>query len=526
MPAHPFGPFAEPSRTSAATLWLFAAAVVAATALAPPRYRPFTVAVDVLLAGALACWAAGRIAGRRRPHIPWPLAAAAGFLVALGWAMALNAHSAYHYDAQTGGSFRPTVGIWAGGPGSADGPESVRVMVRVTLLLAATCVAADLAATAPAFCRRWLVVVAFAGAGVAALGLVARAAFPDLLAGAFDPHEGTPFGTFNYHANAGAFMNLCLPAALALIPPPRGATASRGEVPRRKKAWLAFGLVVAAAAVGAAVNVSKASLPLSAAAVAVVVWVALRGRTGQVDAAAATSPRRWWRRAAVILAAAVVALAGTVVVARVGGQWDRWAEYARQPNPLGGRGVLWRIVADLAADAGPWGHGPGTYKLLFPLAAKHRPEIYPKFIVTVHAPGGPVSMWSQAHEDYLQAVVEWGWVGAAVAGVVFLGGLARGVVLLRLRAVSAASSRGPPARSDPRAVDGYYGDVDGANRTLLLAATIGLAGVAIHAAFDFPLQVPAVQVVAAVYVGCLWGVGRARGGTRGPASRSPHGSAA
>lgn len=80
------------------------------------------------------------------------------------------------------------------------------------------------------------------------------------------------------------------------------------------------------------------------------------------------------------------------------------------------------------------------------------------------------------HNDYLQALIEWGVVGAGAIFFVFGGACARLVERYR-------QSR---------------------SKSFSAAAILALAITAAHAIVDFPLQIGAIQVVAPLYLAMAW----------------------
>jgi O-antigen ligase len=219
------------------------------------------------------------------------------------------------------------------------------------------------------------------------------------------------------------------------------------------------------------------------------------------------------RRAPAALLLAVATAVAVAAVVGTGPMAARWRQYLASrersgPNP---RVLVWRIGWATAREAGAFGSGPGSFKLRFPHSPHMIRALYSRWIVHEHTPGGRVSIWSQAHEDYLQTVIEWGWVGAAAWAGLLAGGV-WGLIRAGTRPPRHAASTG---RAN-------------ADRLLARCALVALAGVAIHAAIDFPLQIASIQLYVAVLLGIGWaGVGGRGGGSRrclddsGPLSDAP-----
>jgi hypothetical protein len=128
------------------------------------------------------------------------------------------------------------------------------------------------------------------------------------------------------------------------------------------------------------------------------------------------------------------------------------------------------VCMKAAVDAGWFGFGPGTFGSVF--------DVY-----ALQADPDLDKVWRYAHQDYLQTVIEWGWVGATMVAVLFGGALA----CLWLSAIR-FSRRGQVGKSG-----------------FLLGTLIALLGVAAHALVDFPLQILSLQLLAATYIGVGWG---------------------
>jgi hypothetical protein len=126
--------------------------------------------------------------------------------------------------------------------------------------------------------------------------------------------------------------------------------------------------------------------------------------------------------------------------------------------------VAWRMIG----DAGPFGFGAGTFALAFPHYMNASGVMIP-------------GIWRHAQQDYLETVIEWGWLGAAVWLV-----LCAGAVICGIRALRAEN-------------------LDLADRTLVFLSVVALAGVALHSLVDYPLQVASLQLYVATYLGMCWG---------------------
>jgi hypothetical protein len=88
------------------------------------------------------------------------------------------------------------------------------------------------------------------------------------------------------------------------------------------------------------------------------------------------------------------------------------------------------------------------------------------------------------HEDYLQTVLEWGWLGSSLWALVFFGGIA-----VAIRSYKKYARR----EWMPR------------RRVLQPLVILALIGVALHALVDFPFQIESIQLYVATNLGICWG---------------------
>jgi O-antigen ligase len=168
-----------------------------------------------------------------------------------------------------------------------------------------------------------------------------------------------------------------------------------------------------------------------------------------------------------VLAAAVLLL----LVIGFGGldvAWRRWSEIEQQLTLQNSRLLVAGVCIDMLPNSGWFGFGPGSFHTAFPFFNKHT---------------GPETrgVWLYAHQDYLQTLVEWGWMGAVLWMVVFAG---------------AAYALSCVVRKAHRFAE--------RDRLFVLASGCGLGAVLVHALADFPLQIASIQLYLAVLVGVLW----------------------
>ena len=384
--------------------------------------------LEEILAVGVALGAVSVGLARRRPRVPAAIVAAVALVIAFGLWMAWNASGAVAFL-----------------PGSVDGSASSASVRQLGSVLAC-----GLALT-HVFRRSSLRVtalwaLALSGASVGAFGALDRfrvgpVRFPQI------PHEGSHFGPFAYHANAAAFLNITLPAALFL------ALRASGRVPRLVAVVCAAGVLL-----GCATHVSKAGQVVTVAQLLAFSAVLRRRGAGVL---------RLPKRTAIVLVALVVGAFG------VAGSAGRWRKVGGESVASSGRVLMWKVAVRAWLDAPLVGNGPGTLKVRIPpIAAKEVPTLRSHWIVTIPTPGAPDSIWMRAHNDVLQTLAEWGLFGTMLlAGIV-------AAPLMRLR-------RWRPVQFD--------------DAVLRRAASVAMGGVLVHGLVDFPLQILPVQLCVACW---------------------------
>jgi O-antigen ligase len=123
--------------------------------------------------------------------------------------------------------------------------------------------------------------------------------------------------------------------------------------------------------------------------------------------------------------------------------------------------------------------------------------VFPYF--NAQTPNRVTGYWRFLHEDYLQTLIEWGWLGTALWIFLFGGGMATAFrSAARQRRIRRAAESDVRERVRAR-------EWSPRRRLIVPLATIALAGVALHAIVDFPLQIYSIQLYVASYLGVCWG---------------------
>ncbi len=432
--------------------WLFLGTLVAT----PWLYGATTAWTIELVSGmlmlVLAIWLASFLVDRRWPMVPRGLASIALLILLQGWWMVANAHAVYD---STFGVFAPVRPILQNAAGSVDYVISFGWMLRATILLGVVCVVAEIAQRPVWLLRLWCA-IAIAGGSIALLGLIQKGTGAQMIfwQPAAPADAKTFFATYYYHANAGALLNLALPviAGLALWTVARSAR----TVPRTVSATTLLIVVIAVFS-----NTSR-----MAQAVGVLIMITL------LAAVIRPTVKIIARAEKRTLVVGVLIVAGTVLAIAQAAHLDkpiaRWQQFTRQ-MPVDARWAANRAAWNAVGDAGAFGFGSGSFRAVFPhyqQALKARLQ----------------GTWRFLHNDYLQTLLEWGWVGSALSAALFFGGI--GIAVRSYLHAKRWSNR---------------------QRLLLPCVVLALSGVAIHAAVDFPLQILSIQLLVATYLGICWG---------------------
>ncbi len=409
-----------------------------------------------ILATVCIFWGTSLFCLRRVPVIP-KVSILGAILLVQGWIMAFNPIS--HYDAI--GHLFPPLESQTLLPGSVDGYSSTLGMYSFTVLFVVFHVAIDCWRN-ESFRQRVLWTAAITAACVSLLGILQKANLAGFLPAGLTPQTQSEFGPFDYHANAAALLLGCLPIATSL--------AVGAWVLNKRNIGIIGGILALLILVGIFANTARAGIALVIPLLiilAVCYWVIIGG----------VLPGTWRGRLLTAAAILLVGVAGLLISAWV--MPAKWAAAKSQMNLNNPRLVQWKIILGMSEDAGLFGSGPNTFSITFPVSKHYDPKLNEIYMLTFHTPGEQLSIWSHAHSDPLQALIEYGWVGGALWVAMALWTLVAGWKQMYIPA--------------PLQV-----------KFTLLAAYAGLFAIMAYCTFDFPLQVLSIQIYAMIFAGIVW----------------------
>jgi len=444
-----------------AARWIFLAALI----YAPWAYGGTTSTsiqiINWLLLLAFILWIVELLVRWRRPRFPRLLLFLTCALITIGGWMALNAISIYDSDFYV---FVPLRNFASRLTGSVDYAISAAWMLRGALLLCAILFVVDVSQSSRWLLRLWYT-IGLAGGTIAFVGLLQKATGAQMIFWQTAPVWGakTFFATYYYHGNAGAYLNLVWPLTAGLAV--RAFT--KPSHPGMRALWVSV-LILTLAAVLA--NTSR-----MAQLIALLLLIALCVQLGPALLRKVSHGEKNIALAGVI--AILLTLFALGQATHLEQPLNRWQSVTKRISS-DARWQASRVAIGALRDVGFFGFGPGTFRVVFPSYNN---------VANKPAPG----TWRFLHEDYLQTVLEWGWVGSSVWALLFVGGIAIGI---RSYKKSAAHGWAP-------------------RRRLLQPFVItALIGVALHGLVDFPFQIASIQLYVATYLGLCWGSSVWQGG--------------
>jgi hypothetical protein len=302
-------------------------------------------------------------------------------------------------------------------------------------------------------------VIGLVGGSIAFLGLLQKATGTLMIFWLPPPpypvRVTTFFATYYYHGNAGAFLNLVWPLSAGLVI--RAFTS--GSHPWMRAMWTSVFLLTVAAVLANTSRMSQVLALLLLCAICVQFGpLLLRKLSGGKSVAFA---------GALAIGLALIALAQAVHLEQ---PLKRWQTESQRIS-TDARWRASRVAMRAVPDAGLCGFGPGTFRVVFPTYNRSGSDQVP-------------GTWRFLHEDYLQTLLEWGWIGGSLWALLFFGGITVGTRSYKEHARREWTPR---------------------RRVLQPLVIIALMGVALHALVDFPGQIESIQLYVATYLGLCWG---------------------
>ena len=298
-----------------------------------------------------------------------------------------------------------------------------------------------------------LLAAALSGTLISVIGIVLKLTGEPLMRYVWKPMDiyWNDFAFFRYHGNAGAFLNLAWPLILVFTRRAYSPTVSVAQ----KIVWTLCTLACAGALF---LNASKAALIIG---LFVLPWPFLTRLTrlrGKV----------LFLLGAVSLLVIVGGLAASSELAQEAA-FQRMTNASEVSSSFDGRVEAYQQYLNALPAVGCFGLGPGLFQIAFPYQT---------------SPLGNVSVALRefAHEDYLQTVLEWGWLGTLWWFLLVAGGLYRAMRTYAQRELF-------PSKTE---------------RHLVLAAILGVCATLALALIDFPLQVASTRLFFLVLLALCW----------------------
>jgi O-antigen ligase len=412
--------------------------------------RPWTIALlNELLWACGILSVLGWLVERHRPRLPvMPLVCIGLLLLEACW-MRYNARAEYD------NSFWEFIYLaqpFPNLPGSWNKMASFLILQSLTGLALAFIITCDLVADRAWRMRLWRT-IGLTGGSIIIFGLAQKALHAPSIFWLKENTGDTFFGAYRYHANAGAYLNLIWPILVVLT-----VQAWREKDSQVERAfWLGLLLLGLSACF---VNISRGAngvtlLLLLPTLLAFFPFIrsqvlSLPGKTGLVTL--------------VLLSAFIVAVILGGAIYQTQHRWGLLEEQINRDNP---RVLVQQATVGMMPQSGWFGFGPGTFSTMFPYFNEYLGD-------RIHG------FWVYAHEDYLQTVVEYGYVGAAIWSLFFFGGLARAIRC------------------------GFHRSLRSNDRMACRGVALALAGIALHCLIDFPLQVYSIQLYVMVFLAFAW----------------------
>lgn len=432
-------------------------------------------AFNLLMGGTFLVWILGHLLAWRRPQVGWiPFLLCLAILAVGGFTTAAGYPDLVETDTSDWPDWLQTV---VTSYGTYDLDLSMAAMFRTVALLAGFLIAVDIFSNAT-WGRRLLFTLSMTALAIVAFVFVQKFTGNLLVLKSEDGKVPLSFGVYRYWGNAAAFLDLIWPITAA-IAVHTGVRRTRGW-----SLWLAAAVLTFSALY---INVSKAGhlLGVLGLALGIIVTLVYLRRTKRISSSV-LSARTFL---ATIIPAAFLGIA-----LFYGIQWSRWDDLEKRGGILSNeRIVAYGYFLKILPDAGWLGCGPGTFQ-----------HVYPGY-VALDPTMNRTPFWV-AHQDYLQTIVEWGYAGTALWGLLFVP--AGFFLLKRGFSLERASSRKSDYQSPfslGEKLGAFFSAIPPPSAPLVQSgALIAILLTALHATVDFPMQIVSLQFYFLIWMALGW----------------------
>lgn len=363
-------------------------------------------------------------------------------------------------------------------PGTADKAEALDKLGYIIPCLGLFWGTRQLVISRPSWCQNIASTIFWTGASVALLGLIQRGTGAE---GIFWNEtlnfKKSPlfFGTYRSPGIATCFLNVSLAFGLSSILTVFRKTPKNSNHKNNRRLIHSLGTAAGVIIItcGLITAGSKAGMALGV--FTILLWATMNRRsitTAFKQSSNLFQGRRRTERNIVVTA--LILITALSLLSLAGVVSDRWQTAHNQDySTLTGRMHANQVIIKMISDDG-WGImgcGPGSFYPLFP------------FYTDVQNPNIR-GIWVYAHNDYLQTLLEWGWLGTIcfttiIGGAIFL--LSREIFFRRNH------------HSKTRFI-------------YLRGYLIAMVTFLVHASVDFPFQIESLAIIFFVMAGVAWSV--------------------
>lgn len=389
-------------------------------------------------------------------------------------------------------------------PGTADKVEAFDRLSYILPCLGLIWGVRQIVVARPSWCQLLAKSIFWSGVAVAIIGLLQRATGTSAILWLEELDQGLLrkffFATFRSPGIATCFLNLSLALGLATAlnamrtesdessnhghRDKRGRGAERGRRGSyRSRHPMAYLLLCCAGVVILIIAVitagSKAGMALG---VLTIILFTILNRHAISKAFNETSSQLFFGNREVernVFLGAIVSITILLLMSFSGLMYERWSGahkvgYSSMSGRIQANEVMTKMISD--DGWGAMGTGPGSFYPLFPYYTNEIDSMI-------------MGVWNYAHNDYLQTLVEWGWLGTGCLAACIGGGF-----LLIARELF------------------YHRDNHSKTRFIFLRGyMVAMTTFLIHATIEFPFQIESLAVVFSVILGVAWAAADLRG---------------